>query len=165
MERKAKRGISAFFLLGVIYGVLGAFFVILGVCLWFFSADLEAQLVGGIFGGIGSVFFLLGIVFLALEFAKQHRANRLIAAGRYIWGEIVDFAPNYNIRINNRNPYVIMVRYLDAKGVAHIFRSPNLRIYPDRAIIGSQVKVYIQDETFMHYYVDLEGVLPRVIEH
>ena len=163
--KKARLGLNPLFLIGVIYTILGAGFVVLGGALWLGLKERDAALAGIIFVGIGSVFLILGVIFLLVELGKLRRANRLLASGRYIWGEIIDCVPNYNVRINGRNPYVALVRYRDGSGVAHIFKSGSRKLYPDPAILGRQVKVYVSDDRFRHYYVDLEGVLPPVVEH
>lgn len=69
------------------------------------------------------------------------------------------------MRVNGKYPFVLLVRYQDRNGNIHIFRSRNLKAYPDRSVIGKQVKVYYENESYKHYYIDLEGVLPKVVEH
>ena len=162
--KKARTGLNALLLIGVIYAILGAGVVVLGGGLWLGLKE-DAALAGIILVGVGGIFLILGVIFLLVELGKLRRANRLLASGRYIWGEIIDCVPNYNVRINGRNPYVALVRYRDGSGVAHIFKSSSRKLYPDPAILGRQVKVYVSDDRFRHYYVDLEGVLPPVVEH
>ena len=162
--KKARTGLNALLLIGVIYAILGAGVVVLGGGLWLGLKE-DAALAGIILVGVGGIFLILGVIFLLVELGKLRRANRLLASGRYIWGEIIDCVPNYNVRINGRNPYVALVRYRDGSGVAHLFKSSSRMLYPDPAIMGRQVKVYVSDDRFRHYYVDLEGVLPPVVEH
>lgn len=163
--KKANIGYSVVWFLGVIYSVLGAVFLILGGILVSLLRETDGWICGVIFSGIGGLFFLLGVVFLAIAFRDQRRADKLVAGGRYLWGQIAALEPNYNIRINGRNPYTVAVRYVDSAGTVHIFRSRNIHGFPDSALIGKQVKVYIRDDKMYPYYVDLEGVLPRVVEH
>lgn len=165
MEKKAKLGMSALLLIGAVYAVLGGVFVVLGTALLICLGEQDVRLVGVVFSGIGSVFLLLGILFLTIEGGKKRRANKLLAGGRYVWGEIVELVPNFNVRINNRHPYIAVVRYRDIYGVEHIFRSTNLRIYPDPALTGRKVKVYVRDERYKPYYVDMDEVLMRYVEH
>ena len=165
MEKKAKLGMGALLLIGITYTILGGIFVALGVGLLIGLDETDAWFIGAIFAGIGSLFLILGIIFLIIESARKRRADKIIAGGRYVWGEIVEFVPNFNVTINGRHPYIAMVRYSDGYGVTHIFKSGNLRIYPDPAAVGRQVKVYIENDTYKHYYVDIEGILPKVVEH
>ena len=165
MERKAKMGLSDLSMMAIIYAVIGTIFLILGICLWRFSTDSESTLVGMIFAGIGLLFLVLGVIFLIVEIGKRNRANMLLSGGRYVWGEILEFVPNYSITVNNRHPYLAMVRYRSPDGEVHMFRSRNLLTYPDPSCVGKQVKVYYDGNSFKHYYVDLEGVLPKVTQH
>lgn len=165
MEKKAKLGMGVLLLIGIIYTILGGLFVALGVGLLIALNGTDTWLTGAIFAGVGSLFLILGIVFLIVQQRKKRRADRLIAGGRYVWGQIVEFVPNYNVTINGRHPYIAVVRYADGYGVTHIFKSGSLRIYPDPGAVGRQVKVYIGDDTYKHYYVDMDGVLPTVVEH
>ena len=165
MERQAKIGVGAFKIIGLVYTLLGGIFFVLGIVLWNVLTEGDEALTGMIFTGIGSVFLLLGIAFLFAEHQKQKRANVLLAAGRYVLGEVVDLTFNVNVTINNRHPYVVLVRCLDDRGRIHIYRSPNVRGYVDRSIIGKAVRVYTEYIGSKEYYVDLEGVLPQVIEH
>lgn len=165
MEKKARAGIGALRIIGIVYAILGGSFVILGTALAIFLPDWEGGMTGGVFGTIGAIFLILGILFLILELRKKRRADKLLASGRYVWGEVVDCVPNFNVRINGGHPYVVVVRYVDSRGVTHIFKSPGLRIFRDPEMIGRKVKVYIEDDSYRHYYVDVDEILPNVVVH
>ena len=164
METKAKWNLSAPLIIGAVFGFIGAVFLIIGLMLHFRGADPDALTVGLIFMPMGAVFLVLGIGFLSSTVSQKRRHDRLVAGGRYIWGEIVEFAPNYSVQVNGRHPRIAIVRYEDASGI-HIFRSRNLYHYPDVSAVGRKVKVYIQNEQYKPYYVDIDSALPRVIEH
>ena len=158
-------GWNALWLLGIIYTALGAVFLVLGGAFFFLGTDEELRLLGGIFVLIGGIFALLGGIFLAVELGKRKRAQRLIASGRYIWGQVVDCQLNYNVRINGRSPVIFVVKYVDGRGITHIFRSNSVKTYRDPALIGKQVKVYVSDDSFRHYYVDAQALLPNIVDH
>ena len=164
MEKKARFGVDAFLILGIVYAALGGTFALLGVA-FILSHNPELEIVGRSFASVGALFLILGIVFLAMVFRKKKRAEALMAAGRYVWAEVVDCVPNYAVRINGRSPYILKVRYVDSKGMNHIFRSASLRIFRDPGLIGRKVKVYYDTEVFRHYYVDADPVLSAYIEH
>ena len=164
METKAKWNWGAGALVGIIFGIIGIIYLIIGLCLCFYSADGEAATVGLVFTPLGATFAVAGIAVLCIAASKKRQADQLIADGRYVWGEIIEFTRNHSIRINNRNPYIAVVRYEDGSGI-HIFRSRNLYRYPDPSNIGRKVKVYISDEKMKPYYVDIDPVLSPVIEH
>ena len=61
-----KGSISALWIIGLVYSVLGALFVVLGIVL---ALTLEEGLLFCvIFGGIGLIFLVLGIIFLGVEY-------------------------------------------------------------------------------------------------
>lgn len=163
--KKAKIRLNALWLLGIIYTILGGAFVLMGLVTALVTGDSDARLVGGIFAGIGSIFLVLGIMFLAIEIRKLRRANQLLEAGRFLWAEVIDCMPNYNVRINGRHPYTVVVRYVDGRGTVHLFKSGSLRMYVDPSAFGKQVKVYYEDESYKHYYVDVDSILQNVVEH
>ena len=165
MEKKARIGQSALLIIGIIYTALGGTFVILGIALAALLRDSDAFMVGLIFGGIGAIFLILGIIFLIVELCKKKRSDALLASGHYILGEVVDIAANINVNVNGRYPYHIIVQYIDPHGVRHIFRSPGLRIFRDPELLGKKVKVYVEDDNFKHYYVDVDEILPKYVEH
>ena len=166
MERRPDMGWNALGIVGVVYAILGSVFLAVGAVFFFLrSTDPDLMLLGGIFVLIGGIFALLGGIFLAVELGKRKRAQRLIASGRYIWGQVVDCQLNYNLRINGRSPVIFVVKYVDGKGTVHIFRSNGMKTYRDPGYIGKQVKVYISDDSFRHYYVDAQSLLPNTVEH
>ena len=172
MEKKARIGRSALLIIGIIYTALGATLVILGVALAARASAqscsmicLDAFMVGLIFGGIGAIFLILGIIFLIVELCKKKRSDALLASGHYVLGEVVDIAANINVNVNGRYPYYIVVQYIDPHGVRHIFKSPSLRIFRDPELLGKKVKVYVENDNFKHYYVDVDEILPKYVEH
>lgn len=164
MERRAIWGRSALLIIGSVFSILGGSFLILGVAM-LMAGSGDASFVGSIFSMLGSAYLVLGIVFLGVEILKKKRNDKLMASGRYIWAEVVDCVPNLYVRISGRNPYHIVARYRDSRGVNHIFKSPPMKIFKDPELIGKQVKVYYKDETFRHYYLDAAPILPQFIEH
>ena len=165
MEKKARIGRSALLIIGIIYTALGGTFVILGAALAALLRDSDAFMVGLIFGGSGAIFLISGIIFLIVELCKKRRSDALLASGHYILGEVVDIAANINVNVNGRYPYHIIVQYIDPHGVRHIFRSPGLRIFRDPELLGKKVKVYVENDNFKHYYVDVDEILPKYVEH
>lgn len=165
MERNTKVSRGALTILGAIYTPLGGFFVGIGIFLAAHFWGTENQMIGNIFILLGSPFLLLGILFLILVFRKKRRNDRLLNQGRFIWGEVINCEPNYNVRINGRCPYIVQVRYRDAAGVNHLFKSDSINLIGGPDLLGMRVKVYIEDDTYKHYYVDIEDGLPSYIEH
>lgn len=165
MEKKLKFGLSARLLVCIVFGILGTVYAVIGSVLSAAGVDAEEKTVGIVFLLLGSAFLLVTVILSVLEAAKRKRIQQAVESRQYVWGEISDIERNPMIRVNGRTPYVVLVHYRDHRNQLHLFRSYNLMRYPDPAIIGKQVKIYYTDETFKNYYVDLDGILPNVIEH
>ena len=165
MERKIKLGITSAGIVAIVFGILGVIYSFLGVMMTQMPADAEDYTAGTVFMALGGTLVVLTLVLLVYTVFHRKRLQKIVDAGNYVWGEVSEIITNYNVRVNSRNPFVLLVRYQDRNGNIHIFRSRNLKAYPDRSVIGKQVKVYYENESYKHYYIDLEGVLPKVMEH
>lgn len=165
MEHKVTADKGAIFIMGIVYTLLGGIFVIMGAIFAVAFYEQDAQMIGVIFAAIGSPFLILGIVFLVIQNRKKKTAQRLVDGGKYLWAEIVDLVPNFNVRINNRHAYIALARYVDGNGTVHLFKSHNLYRYPDQSFMYQQVKVYIEDNSLKKYYMDIEEILSKVQEH
>lgn len=166
MEKKVKMGMGALWCVGFVFTLVGLSFLLVGGCLIFVPQDEEARTVALVFIPLGVSFLLGGCCGFIAHRAKGRRAAKMVASGRYLWAQIVEFRPNYNVRFNGRNPYMVVVRYTDGQGRHHIFKSESLmKLCPDPSLYGKQLKVYYEDETFRHYYVETEGLMGNIIEH
>jgi len=164
-KKKPAAPVSALKILGAVYTAMGVLFVGLGILIPALTQDPEMTLFLFIFGGVGGVFLILGIVFLAIIAGRRRKMKQLVEEGRFLWGQIVQCQSNYAVRINGRHPSIALVRYTDAQGRNHLFRSESLNLLTADGLIGKQVKVYYRDTTYRHYYVDMGGVLPQYIMH
>ena len=166
MERKSKTGLSALLIVGSIFTILGAVFLATGVIIYYALKEEEgAILFLLIFGGIGLLFFALGVIFLIVELKKKLRNDKLLGAGNYVMAEVLEVTLNYNVAVNRRHPYIVRCRYQDMYGNVHIFKSRDLFFDPTDLFKDQMVKVYVDGENYKHYYVDIDEVLPNVIEH
>lgn len=166
MERKSKTGLSALLIVGSIFTILGAVFLATGVIIYYALKEEEgAILFLLIFGGIGLLFFVLGVIFLIVELKKKLRNDKLLGAGNYVMAEVLEVTLNYNVAVNRRHPYIVRCRYQDMYGNVHIFKSRDLFFDPTDLLKDRMVKVYVDGENYKHYYVDIDEVLPNVIEH
>ena len=165
MEKKAKIGINAITIIGAVFTGLGLVFLVLGTCLAVGLREQGKSMIGVIFVIIGSPFLLIGAFFLTVTFKKIKRANEMLVSGRYVWAQIVDLSPNLMVTINGRHPVELTAAYIDAKGLTHVFRASSHKLVWDSQLLQKQVKVYYEDETFRHYYVDLDDVLAKYIIH
>jgi len=159
-----RRTVSALGIIGAIYTVIGSIFGLLGGSFLYFGDGGELSIVGTAFTAIGSVFLILGCVFLLIQTARRRRQAALVAENRYIWAQICDITVNRNIQVNGRSPVVFIARYSEG-GQEHLFRSHNIRYYRDERLLGRQVRVYIPENGFKPYYMDVEELLPETVEH
>ena len=124
----------------------------------------DLAVIGIVFTAIGSLFLVLGCVFLLIKASRRRRQAALVAENRYIWAQICDITVNRNIQVNGRSPVVFTARYSEG-GREHLFRSGNIRYYRDERLLGKQVRVYVPENGFRPYYMDVEELLPETVEH
>lgn len=159
-----KRSVSALGIIGGVYAILGGIFVVLGGCFLYFGMGTELSVVGGVFAGMGALFLILGCILLTVLRRRKAQRENLIARGRYIWAQICDISVDHNVRINGRSPVVFTARYSEG-GREHLFRSQDIRYYRDERLLGKQVRIYIPENGFKPYYMDVEALLPETVEH
>ena len=171
MERKVKMGLSAMMIVAITFIIVGGSFLPIGIFagINLMSVDENFILFVVIFGGMGCLFLTLGIVFLVLEIKKRNLSNRLLAEGYYIYAEVLEVNQNFNVQYGNHgHPYVIKCGYTDETGTLHIFKSRNIIRYPGNDLIGQQVRVYLDRNdynNYKNYYLDIDEILPKVVEH
>ncbi|MGN0377779.1 MAG: hypothetical protein ACI4ED_09095 [Suilimivivens sp.] len=165
MERKAKTGVSALLIIGIIFTAIGAIFSATGLIIYFTLKEEGVILFCLIFGGIGAFFLILGLIFLIVVLQKKLRNDKLLRSGNYVMAEIMEAVLNFNVTVNGRHPYIVRCRYQDIYGNVHIFKSRDLFFNPSELLKDQMVRVYVDGENYKHYYVDIDEVLPNVIEH
>lgn len=164
-KRKAKRGWTALLILSIIFIVLGTLYIIVAAVVGSMAFNEEAVIFGYTFGGLGAVFLIVGVICLCFEIRKRKINNKLLNSGQYIMAEISEITMNYAVRVNFRHPYIVICRYQDRNGYVHTFRSRNLNFDPASLMRDRMVRVYVDGDDFKHYYVDIDSLLPTVIEH
>ena len=171
MERKAKMGLSAMMIVAITFTIIGITFLPIGIIAGMGSMAVDGSLSVFVmmFAGLGALFLTLGVIFLSLEIKKRNRCNRLLTEGYYILAEIIDVNKNFNVQYGNHgHPYVIKCGYTDENGTLHIFKSRNITRYPGNNLLGQQVRVYLDRNdynNFKNYYMDIDEILPNVVEH
>ncbi len=165
MKRRIKTAMPPAGNISLIFSCIGAMFMLVGILCLCFPQDGDDRKVGIIFSVLGIAFLLTALTVLLVLIGQAQKKRRAITGGKYIYGEVVDVVPNFCWNYNCRPTFTVLTRHIDHKGVIHIFRSPNLKTYPDRSILGRKVKIYYQDDSFKQYEVDLDSGFPKVIEH
>lgn len=166
MEKKVKMGIGVAWIIGFTFALTGLLFLVIGGGLFFGASDEEAQMVASVFIPLGVIFLVIGGGAFLVRRNKGRRAEKMVASGRYLWAQILEFRPDHHVNINGRHPYMVVACYTDSHGQRHIFKSESmLKLYPDPGLYGKQIRVYYEDQSFRHYYVDTQDLVTRVIEH
>jgi len=114
---------------------------------------------------MGLLFFSLGLVFLITLGNQKKNARRLLENGNYVVAEIFDISQNYNVSVNNKHPFVVSCKYEAVDGTVHIFKSRYLYFNPEPLLKNNVVRVYVDNDNFKKYYVDIDEVLPTIVEH
>ncbi len=164
MSRRIKTAMPPVGVCSLVFTVLGALYLLLAILCLSFSTDPEDRTVGIVFSILGIVFLLTALIALLFLIGGQQKKNKARAGGKFLYGEVVDIVP-YGTHYSYRPVFTVLTRYIDNQGTIHIFRTPNLKSYPDRSILGRKVRIFYEDDSFQHYYVDLESGFPRIIEH
>ena len=159
-----RRTVSALGIIGAVYAAIGSIFAILGGCFLYFGDETELPVIGIVFALMGSLFLVLGCVFLGIRYSRRKKEAALVAQGRYIWAQICDITVDRNVQVNGRSPVVFVARYSEV-GREHLFRSGGIRYYRDERLLGRQVRVYVPENGFKPYYMDVEAILPEIVEH
>lgn len=164
---KPKRGISALLIAGAIFIFIGAAY--LAATVWATGLDDPDANTRHlwIFAVLGLAFLVAGGACFWFEVQIRVRNNKLIRDGKYVMAEIYEVCVNYNIRVPGRcpHPYYVMCRYQDMSYNMHMFRSRNLDFDPEPLLKDRMVRVYVDETDYRHYYVDIDGVLPMVMEY
>lgn len=176
---------NVFFIIGLIFTLVGSIFVIVGVgiALGFYlhggtmvvngvpqyyppgTMGLGSILFLSIFGGMGMVFVVLGIVFLIHVIKRIKIVEGLRNNGVYVTARISAVERNLGVKVNNRHPYYVLCEYEDIySGEIHVFRSDNIMNNPGD-IVGTDITVYVDSSNWNQYYVDTEGLTSRYIYH
>ncbi len=164
MGKKRGRSVSALCIIGAVFTFLGTLFMVLGAFLaWELPED--AKMVGYIFAAVGAPFLILGVIFLCVQSGKKRTAERLVASGHFVWGDVAGLSGNYSVEINGRHPIFLSVRFQDPYGRIHMFKSWDLMVLPDESWIGKKVKVYYDGDNFQKYYVAAEDLTSGYICH
>lgn len=148
-------------LMGVIFlgiGILVAFIVQKSGSVSPQEAELFYPLFLGVFGSFGLGMILAGtIVFVKIR-TKEKLHKRLVQDGNYVWADILEIAPNYNMSINGRVSLALRCKYRHSDGQTYLFKSGYLRFNPENMLINKdKIKVWFDRGDIKKYYVDVDA--------
>jgi hypothetical protein len=127
--------IDAWGIVGLVFGLLGAIFLILGIAL---TLPLVTAVVGLPFDGFGALFLALGLPLLIFRYGKAKRTVELLRQGTPVQGQIVQVSQNHNVRVNHRHPWTIRYRFeamgRGYEGQVTTLAQPDLSQQPGRPV-------------------------------
>ena len=161
METRAKWDINAPLIIGITFLFMGIVYLGISIVLFLCPTDAEGIAVRSVFLPLGLVLFFAGFVLLLRAAVKKHRADQLIADGRYIWATVTELREIRTINGLRGHPCVLLAQYTDPQGQIHFFQSRCLYRKPVGSVLEKTVKVYIQGGNYTCYYMDAEPLLVR----
>lgn len=118
-------------------------------------------------GIMGIVFFCIGAIPLYFSINKSLQNKRLLAKGRVLHATVEKISLDPNFNINGENPYIIYCTW-ENEQTGQLVRFKSERLWTDPSAVfgtGSEIDVYVDENTLSKYYVDAERVLSeRVID-
>lgn len=165
---------NPFFLIGLLFSIIGSVFVVIGLAISMsFYINGGSMTVNGvpvyyepgtmgtgpilflaIFGGLGMIFAVLGVIFLIVSIKRYKAVKMLINNEQYVTARVIDIVQNRSVRINGRYPYNLICQYDDNYGGApHVFQSDNILHHPGD-VTNFTLKVYVDKNNWDLYYVD-----------
>ena len=154
-------GVSTLKLMGLIFAFVGGAFLVVGVMagLEFYGTELTEM--GWSLAGIGGGVFLLGLAVIWLSGKQKTREQKLMAKGKYVLAEVVELSTDYATTVAGRHPQRFTVRYEDPEGNAYLLKSAPQHLPEDTDFTGRKVRVYLGDDEFKHYYVDMNSLFSQ----
>jgi hypothetical protein len=95
-------------IVGFVFSLLGAIFSFVGVIL---TIAIVTAFVGIPFALLGFAFLGLGLVLVNNRYKQAQAVVNVLKLGEATHAEIVSVEPNYNVRVNGRNPWRITYRF------------------------------------------------------
>ena len=112
-----------------------------------------------IFISLGGFFTVIGVVFMIICYKKKRKVNELIVNGDKLSGTIVAVRTNYNIRVNNRYPFIADCEVINPyDNEKYLYRSENV-MEDISMLVGMTVTVYVDRNDRSKYYVDIQELL------
>ena len=157
-----KFGWTVWGIVGLIFTPIGMVFLPIGLLADRFgprhvSGDLVVF--SFVFTAVGTLFLALGLCFLWIDLRRRHRLRQAFNGGNQVDARIVSVRTIPNVRVNGRNPFVMVCVYTDAYGTEHRVQSRYLYSAPREDLVGRTVPVYVDRMDESIGYVDVDDVL------
>lgn len=114
---------------------------------------------------MGVLFLCIGIFPVIRSYRQKARTKKIRETGRTLYATVyeIDYATNYTF--NGRHPYIVYCSYRDDyKDIEYRFKSEYIWVNPEPHItLGSMVRVYVEENNYKNYYVDVESMIQSKI--
>lgn len=148
------------FVLGLVFGILGGVFLVVGVVNFIVSLllSVKATFILGITFGILGLAFLLVTFFMINKGNYYRRLKATLAQyGKRLPGQIVELQST-SVRINNNYLYRVVARWIDYDtNTAHLFRGDSVK-GNNLALINTPIEIWVDQNNFELYYVNLDKI-------
>jgi hypothetical protein len=119
------------------------------------DTPFELWIVPGLLGSIGALFALIGFSILGVARHAERVAEALRLTGRPVQADFDRVEVDRTLRVNNRYPWRILVRWRDpATGKEYVFRSQRLWDDPTPAL-RDRFTVFVDPRNPARYHVDV----------
>lgn len=124
---------DGWFVAGTVFTILGVTFSCVGLLM---LVAIVTLFIGILFTLLGFAFLAGGVAALIWRYQQARKTVRVLQVGQAVRGEVISVEPNYNVRVNGRNPWLVVYRF-SAHGrpyqgqvstlnpVGHLFRAGN----------------------------------------
>lgn len=113
---------------------------------------------------MGIVFALFGLIPLIIFGVKISRRRKIIKNGICVDAEVVGIDINYNVRVNHRHPYKVIVKATNPlTGESNVYVSHNIYNEVNMYLqLGDTVPIYFDNRTGKQYFIDVESLKDNV---
>lgn len=156
-------------IIGWIFSLIGAFFILVGTLLSVFGVGVDPagpMLFLCVFGGMGAVFLLIGLGLVYADVNRRNMLQQAVDSGHYVMAKIVGVQRRLNVNVRGTHPYVVECHWMNRdSGELHVYYSRYLYFDPTDLFTAKEVPVYIDRMNEKYAFVDIDKVLPKVVDH
>ncbi len=124
-----RRQTSPFFLVGIIFSVVGAVFLAVGTWMALnlerilaspnISVEGDPRVIPAVFTAIGAIELVLGLCMAGSHIRRRRHDMALVRSGRFVWAEVTDVQYDWSVRINHEPALRVVLRELGGERQFH----------------------------------------------
>ncbi len=168
MDRKVKLDWNERSLVGVVFLPMGLLFLTAVAVITALGSKVPRDVKLPLtlcFGIMGTAFAVTGAVLLILEIRKKKGREEALAGGDYITAKVAGIRHHGNVGVNGMSPVSVECHWREpGTDNVHVYHSRYYYSLPE-VEKGQEVKVYLNRMNDKYYYVDIDELQPRMINH